>query len=81
MIFDKIIELFINFAHFLLDVSPSIDFPSLPLSDTFDFVSKGLMFFPSDVWITSFVCISLIITVTIASSIFDWVIKKIPGVS
>lgn len=51
------------------------------LEDTLSLLSKGMMFFPVDVWVIVIANIVFWLTILFAWSIIEWIYRKIPGIN
>lgn len=62
------------------DTVKNLSFPDWSLQ-FFDLVSKGLWFFPPDVFVAIFASIILWTGIHLAWAIVEWCYKKIPGIN
>lgn len=80
MLLESIFNVFYNAVYSIIDLIPVFgDLPSW-IDNTLNVLSYGLMFFPSDVFITAIVSIVGWMTAHMLWALVEWVYKKIPGV-
>lgn len=81
MIIETIFDLFMSLVDFIIGLLPVMPIQSFETGYTAKMLSWGLYVFPIDLWVICISNIILWIMVEIAWSTFEWVYKKVPGVS
>lgn len=71
---------FLIFHSLLIFIPEGVGMPSW-LDDTISLISKGLIFFPLDVWLILMGSIIFWLTAHMGWAIVEWCYKKLPGVS
>ena len=81
MITSLILGVFLSPVNLILGLIPNV--PTLPdwLDSFLTLLSRGLGFFPMDVWVILIINISGWLTIQFVWSIIEWVYIKIPGVN